>query len=321
MEHTGRWLVTSDETSGKKLRLDQYLSAKLPGESRSRVQVWIRREHVEVNGAATKTGHLLRPGDQITLHAPAEPEALPSAEPIPLAIVYADPDLAVVDKPAGLVTHLGAGVRSGTLVNALLYHLGPLEGGEPSRPGIVHRLDKLTSGLLVVARNAAAHRALAAQFRARSVHKEYVALVHGVPRASAGTIDVAIGRDPKNRRRISPRASRRRSAVTHYSVERLVGAFALLRLRIETGRTHQIRVHLAHIGHPVVGDDLYGGGRGGALGSSRAARACGLQRFFLHAVRLEIRHPRTGELMRFESPLPPELDRFLNICNEAAGAG
>jgi 23S rRNA pseudouridine1911/1915/1917 synthase len=303
-----RWIVKAGETPG---RLDRYLAQHVPDESRSQIQVWIRGGRVRVNGLRAKTGYALRPGDEITLNPKTKSPADPYPEDIPVTVVYEDSDLAVIEKPAGLVCHIGAGVRSGTLVNALLYHLGPLEGGDPTRPGIVHRLDKQTSGLMVIAKNPETHRILSEQFKERKVRKEYTVLVYGRPIPATGTIDLPLGRDPKNRKKISPRARRQRSAVTHYHVERDYGPLSLLKVRIETGRTHQIRVHLSHIGHPVVGDTLYGGERSRTLKDERLRKAIGsLQRHFLHAHRLEFRHPHSGRLVSFSAPVPLELAAF-----------
>jgi 23S rRNA pseudouridine1911/1915/1917 synthase len=245
------------------------------------------------------------------------PPAEPHPEDIPITVVYEDADLAVIEKPAGLVCHIGAGVRSGTLVNALLYCLGPLEGGDPSRPGIVHRLDKQTSGLMMVAKNRETHRILSEQFKGRKVRKEYTVLVYGSPLPATGTIDFPLGRDPKNRKKISARARRHRSAITHYHVERNYGPLSLLKVRIETGRTHQIRVHLSHIGHPVVGDTLYGGDRSRALKDERLRKAIGrLERHFLHAHKLEFCHPRSGKPVSFSAPLPLELAALLTQLSQ-----
>ncbi len=296
-------------------RLDRYLSTLFPDESRSRIQGWIRSGNIRVNHAQVKTGYLLRAGDAISAEIDEPtPESQPQPEEIPLQLIYEDEDLAVVDKPAGLVCHPGAGVRSGTLVNALLFHLGPLNAGDPLRPGIVHRLDKLTSGLLVVSKTPAAHRALSGQFRSREVQKEYLALVYGCPHPPAGTIDLPLGRDLRDRKKISVRSRRRREAVTHYRTEKVCGPFSLLRVRIETGRTHQIRVHLAQMGHPVVGDVLYGGGRFRNLANphlKEAAKSLGRQ--FLHAEHLAFSHPRTKAKLTFTSPLPLELSAFLDL--------
>lgn len=296
-----------------RVRLDHYLAAVVPEESRSQIQGWIRAGDVLVNDAKSKTGYLLRPGDTVLIRRRPSPAASePQPEEIPLHLVYEDADLAVVEKPAGMVCHAGAGVRSGTLVNALLFHLGPLPAGDAMRPGIVHRLDKMTSGLLVVAKNPAAHRALSLQFKSRQIKKEYLALVYGRPRSAAGTIDLPLGRDTRDRKKISVHSRRRRDAVTHYSLESVQGPFSLLRVRIETGRTHQIRVHLAQMGHPVVGDQLYGGNRARSLHDPNVRSAVrDLQRHFLHARRLEFCHPRTGKNLVFLSPLPPDLQRFL----------
>jgi 23S rRNA pseudouridine1911/1915/1917 synthase len=296
-----------------RIRLDRYLAAAFPEQSRSQIQGWIRTGSVLVNDARVKTGYLLRPGDTLLLQI-RQPVAAsqPQPEEIPLHLVYEDADLAVVEKPAGMVCHAGAGVRSGTLVNALLFHLGPLPTGDAMRPGIVHRLDKPTSGLLVVAKSLAAHRALSLQFKNRQIRKEYLALVYGRPGMPSGTIDLPLGRDMRDRKKISVRSRRRREAVTHYSLKAEHGPFSLLRIRIETGRTHQIRVHLAQIGHPVVGDLLYGGNRSRDLSDPIVRSAVrDLQRHFLHAHQLEFCHPRTGEKLLFTSPLPPELLHFL----------
>lgn len=297
-----------------RVRLDRYLAEVFPDQSRSQVQGWIRSGSVLVNNSPVKTGYLLRPGDTICVSIQAPPrDSQPQPENIPIRVLYQDDDLAVIDKPAGLVCHPGAGVRSGTLVNALLHLFGPLQTGDAMRPGIVHRLDKLTSGLLVVARNPAAHRALAQQFRSRQVKKEYLALVYGHPSPPAGTIELPLGRDLRDRKKMSVRSRRRREAITHYHQESLNGPFCLLRVRIETGRTHQIRVHLAQLGHPVVGDALYGGSRFKNLTDPAARLAVrDLHRHFLHAHRLEFRHPRTGASRSFTSPLPPDLAGFLS---------
>lgn len=267
---------------------------------------------MRINGTEVKTGYLVKPNDLITLNLPESVGGPPFPEDIPLDILYEDSHLAVINKPSGLVCHAGAGVRSGTLVNALLHRMGPLETGDPERPGIVHRLDKLTSGVMLVAKNTTAHRHLAQQFKNREIKKEYVALVYGVPSPSSGTIDLALGRDPKNRKKISTRARRKRTAVTHYKVLEDFGFVSLLQVRIETGRTHQIRVHLAQKGHPVVGDSLYGTDRTRSLPAKVSHAAKELQRFFLHSRRLEFRHPQSGEILSFEAPFPPELQKFLS---------
>jgi len=296
------------------IRLDQFLVRLLPGESRSQIQNWIRKGFVQVDGTQVKTGRLTRAHECVVLKVLGSEPSPPYAEKIPLAILYEDADLAVIDKPAGMVCHAGAGVHSGTLVNALLHHMGPLEAGDPQRPGIVHRLDKFTSGILLVAKNNFAHRQLARQFKDRCVKKEYAALVHGCPSPPSGTIDLPIGRDPKNRKKMSTRAHRTRTAVTHYALEENFGFASLLRIRIETGRTHQIRVHLAQKLHPVVGDTLYGGNRVRNLPQKIQSAAEELQRPFLHSRKLEFQHPRSGDTLAFHSPLPAELQRFLDLA-------
>ena len=309
-----RWVVQPGEA---RIRLDQYLALHIPDTSRSQIQACIRAAEILVNGARTKTGYLVRPGDEISLHRRAEHLPLPRAEVLPLTVIYQDRELAVIDKPAGMVCHLGAGVRSGTLVNALLHHLGVLDAGDPARPAIVHRLDKTTSGLMVVAKNNQSHQALSREFKSRKVRKEYLALVYGMPIPRAGTIDLPVGRDPKNRKKMSVHARRGRNAVTHYTVEKEYGPWTLLRIRIETGRTHQIRVHLAHKGHPIVGDKLYGGNRSQSLGLASLREALGhFQRVFLHAHRLEFYHPSSGALVSFTSPLPLELQDFLKSIQQ-----
>jgi 23S rRNA pseudouridine1911/1915/1917 synthase len=309
------WAITPDTARS---RLDQFIAGRIPGESRSQVQHWIRKGFVRVNGSIAKTGYIIRPADRIALHIPAAEPAQPFPEDIPLEILFEDSDLAIVNKPAGLVCHAGAGIRSGTLVNALLHRLGPLETGDPGRPGIVHRLDKNTSGVMLVAKNTSAHRILSQQFKNREVRKEYLALVYGIPSPPAGTIDLPLGRDPKDRKKISTRARHKRTAVTHYRVQESYGPLSLLRIRIETGRTHQIRVHLAQKGYPVLGDSLYGPKRIQSLPAELLPEAAGIQRQFLHAFRLEFRHPRSGEVLAFEAPLPAELQNFLSILRKPA---
>jgi 23S rRNA pseudouridine1911/1915/1917 synthase len=316
------WII---EPGAERLRLDQFLVGHNPDQSRSQIQNWIRRGYATVNGEQAKTGYLTKLNDRVAVRIPETPTDPLSPEEIPLDVLYEDSDLAVINKPAGLVCHPGAGIRSGTLVNALLYRMGPLEAGDPGRPGIVHRLDKFTSGVLIVAKNNFAHRHLAQQFKSREVKKEYVALVHGCPSPPSGTISLPLGRDPKNRKKMSIRAHRKRTAVTHYALEKDYGFVSLLGIRIETGRTHQIRVHLTQKGHPVVGDALYGANRIRSLPTVLLAAAKELHRPFLHSRRLEFRHPRSGDLLSFHAPLPPELLQFLaavrNLCATDADHG
>lgn len=309
------------EDAGK--RLDQFLTLRLETVSRARVQEMIAGGKVLVNNSPAKASLKLRGGERLSVLGEAQRVPLKAiAEEIPLDIVYEDDDLAVIDKPAGMMVHAGAGATDdarnrGTLVNALLHHLASLSavGGE-LRPGIVHRLDKETSGLIVVAKNDAAHRKLSSQFAAREVKKKYVALVHGWVKKDSGTLTQSISRDPVRRMRMTTRLADGRTAVTHYRVVRRLdtqfGKFTLLDVKIDTGRTHQIRVHVAAMGHPVVGDTMYGAPRQ-ARGKSAVS---GLERNFLHAAELEFRHPRTGEAIAQKSELPQELLEFLRKVEE-----
>ena len=302
-------------------RLDQFLVAQLHQISRARVQQLIADGKVLVNEAGAKASLRLRGGERIAVLAAAQ--ALPLravAEDISLDIVYEDQDLAVVNKPAGMMVHAGAGATEeernrGTLVNALLHHFGQLSslGGE-LRPGIVHRLDKATSGLIVVAKSDEAHRRLAGQFVRRQVQKRYLALVQGWLKQDRATISSSISRDRARRTRMTTRRPGGRAAITHYTVQRRLdskyGKFSLLELQIDTGRTHQIRVHLASLGHPVVGDTLYGAPR--ELRSREATRPpLSLSRNFLHAAALQFQHPRTGVALSFSCSLPAELEEYL----------
>ncbi len=301
-----RWVVPATKT---RVRLDRFLALELAGHSRSQIQAWIRNGDVLLNGSRSKTGQLLHPGDEVVACEPSRAPDLPEPEPIPLQVLYEDDDLAVIDKPAGLVCHAGAGRRSGTLVNAILHRWGRMAAGDPMRPGIVHRLDKQTSGLMVVARTEAAARSLSLQFKDREVRKEYLALVYGKVTPPEGTVDAPLGRDPVDRMKISVRGRKRREAVTRYKLLEDFGPCSLLSVHPETGRTHQIRVHLASLGHPVVGDPVYGGGR--RLSKELEPLVPGLGRFFLHAHRLQFRHPQTGAELEFSAPLPAELMQFL----------
>jgi len=328
-------LLLSANTGDSGRRLDQYLAAQVPDVSRARMQQLIAERKVLVNGAPAKASLKLKGGERITITAPPQPPPLRAmAEEIPLDIIYEDDDLAIINKPAGMMVHAGAGATDdarnrGTLVNALLHHFKSLSGvGGELRPGIVHRLDRATSGLMVVAKNDEAHRRLARQFSGREVHKTYMALVHGWPKKDRGTIQSAISRDAQRRTRMTTRKSGGREAVTHYVVTRKIdspyGKFALLELKIETGRTHQIRVHLSSLGHPVVGDSLYGA-PGKLNAQPNKKRAAGmpatlaLGRNFLHSARLELSHPRTGAIMKSSRPLPAELMDFLQSLESASG--
>ncbi|MFY9644424.1 MAG: RluA family pseudouridine synthase [Terriglobales bacterium] len=328
-------LTASPEAAGQ--RLDQYLAAQLSEVnatevSRARVQQLVAKGEVLVNNTAAKASMRLKGDEQITVTAPPHAPPLRAiAEEIALDIVYEDDDLAIVNKPAGMMVHAGAGATDsarnrGTLVNALLHHFAKLSNvGGDLRPGIVHRLDRATSGLMVVAKNDESHRRLAKQFSAREVHKTYLALVHGWPKQDQGTIQSAISRHSQKRTRMTTKGFGGRDAVTHYKVLRKIdapyGKFALLELRIETGRTHQIRVHMSSLGHPVVGDALYGA-PAELRSQSNKRRAPGmpatltLDRNFLHSATLELTHPRTRKLLRFSRPLPPELQSFMDCLDK-----
>ena len=296
-----------DEGSG---RLDTFLAARL-GVSRSRAAAWIEEGKVAVNGRAPKKRDRPAPGDRVEIRIPPPEPSDVSPEDIPLAIVYQDADLAVIDKPAGLVVHPAAGHRTGTLVNALLHAVGDLSGiGGVLRPGIVHRLDKDTSGLLLVAKNDDAHRALSDELKQRKIRRAYLTACWGHLPQDAVTVDAPIGRHATERKRMAV-VPEGRHARTHFRRLERWKAADLLRAELETGRTHQIRVHLLHLGHPVVGDRTYALGREkGVAGPDRTwaiALARRVPRQFLHAAEIRFLHPRTGEEMRFESPLPEDL--------------
>src|SRR5215218_3147885 len=295
-------------------RLDTYLASQIEGWSRARLQRLIENEDVLVNGKVAKPSYKLRDGDEIEVDLVAPPADFFTPENIPLDIVYEDETLVVVNKAAGLVVHPAAGTPSGTLANALAYHFPQLPG-TGVRPGIVHRLDRDTSGLLVVAKTETALENLSDQFRDRTVYKSYVALVHGRVLSNSGKIDQPLARDPTNRTRMAVvRAGR--NALTLYRVRQTFDRFTLLDVELKTGRTHQIRVHLAWIKHPVVGDETYGGGRDNTIQDPRLrARLRSLNRHFLHAEKLGFKHPTTGEFVKFESSLPPVLAELLTRMN------
>lgn len=277
----------------------------MPEFSRSRIQDWIRAGRVRVNGAAQKASYTLRQGDVVEVVPGDLPPLRAVAEDIEVPVLYEDADLVAIDKPSGMVVHAGAGVHTGTVVNALLHRFGALStvGGE-LRPGIVHRLDRYTSGVLLVAKTDAAHRALAAQFAGREIEKTYLALVHGVVKQERGRIERPIARDPVRRTRMTSRLASGRAAWSEYRVLRRFERFTYLEVRIGTGRTHQIRVHLSSIGHPVAGDRLYGA-------PAQMPGRPPLGRYFLHAHRIRFRHPVTGAEMVVVSPLPAELEAWM----------
>ena len=292
-------------------RLDRFLQDHLPDRSRARIQALIQAGHVLIGGRACKASYRIKGGEDILIRPVSPGSTGLEAEPIPLEIVYEDDDLAVVNKRAGMVVHQGAGVRSGTLVNALLHRFRTLsEAGGGERPGIVHRLDKQTSGLMVVARNDFSHHRLARQFQTRQVTKKYIALVHGAVQRNTGEIRSAIGRDRVRRTRMSTRTRIGRPAHTAYRVLERFPKLTLLELDLKTGRTHQIRVHLSSEKHPVVGDTLYGAPA--QLPAGEPGRPLPrLGRNFLHAAFLKFHHPRHLTPLEFTSPLPQELQGFL----------
>ena len=296
-------LVVPPEQRGQ--RLDRFLTSFLGGHSRSQLQKLITDGLVTVDGRTAKANLTLRDGDRVRIELPDPVPSDVTSEELPLEILYQDDDLAVVNKPAGMVVHPAAGHASGTLVNALLHHLSGLSGiGGELRPGIVHRLDRGTSGVMVVAKHDTAHQELSRQFHDREVEKEYIALVWGVVQAGR-RIDAAIGRDPSDRQKMSSRAKHAREAVTRITRALHLPGVTLCQVAIHTGRTHQIRVHLSAIGHPVVGDPTYGGVHRHVAQDVRDVQR--LERPFLHAARLVFAHPADGRRMEFESPLPTDL--------------
>jgi 23S rRNA pseudouridine1911/1915/1917 synthase len=308
---TRTWKVDADAVNK---RLDAFLAAQIEGWSRARLQRLIENEDILVNGKAAKASYKLRLNDDIDVELVSEPTSNFVPENIPLEIIFEDQTLLVVNKPAGLVVHPAAGVHSGTLANALAYHFQNLPTqAHQLRPGIVHRLDRDTSGLMVVAKTDEALERLSDQFRDRSVFKSYLALVHGNVNENSGRIDQPIARDPSNRTRMAVVRSGR-SALSIYRVRQRYERFTLLDVELKTGRTHQIRVHLAWLKHPVIGDETYGGGRDNTIQNPPVrTRVKNLGRHFLHAEKLSFDHPQTGARMEFTSQLPSELQIFLDF--------
>jgi 23S rRNA pseudouridine1911/1915/1917 synthase len=299
------------EAAGR--RLDAWLAGALPEFSRARIQALMREGRVTADDRPVAPSDKARPGTRIELDVPPPAPAIPQPEPLDLDIVYEDADLVVLNKPAGLVVHPAPGHATGTLVNALLHHCDDLAGvGGVERPGIVHRLDKDTNGLMVVAKHDAALAGLARAFQSGGVRKEYLALAHGAPPRAEGTLTTRIGRDPANRKRMAVVAQHGKIATTHYRVVERFAEASLVEARIETGRTHQIRVHLAHLGAPLAGDPLYGG--------ARRDRNLPLAppRTLLHAARLAFAHPLTGVPLAFECPPPADLRAVLHALRAAA---
>jgi 23S rRNA pseudouridine1911/1915/1917 synthase len=293
-----------------KIRLDKFLAERLPDVSRSAVQRLLAQGQVTVNSELVKASYKVQAGDRVVVHLPSRQEPQLVAEEIPLTLVYEDEHLLVVDKPAGMVVHPAPGHSGGTLVNALLAYVPELAATDSQRPGIVHRLDRDTSGLILVARNERVRRALQRLFKERQVTKAYLALLHGDLQPAWGRIEAPIGRDPRHRQRMAVLPGGR-EALTEYHVReqlahegvRVTGRYSLVEAQPHTGRTHQIRVHFASIGHPVVADDVYG----------RRDSSLPLDRQFLHAWRLSFRHPVTRERMQLEAPLPQDLEEVLNL--------
>ncbi|EXJ22487.1 Ribosomal large subunit pseudouridine synthase D [Alkalibacterium sp. AK22] len=293
------------EITNEKGRIDKFLSEQLPDNSRSQIQQWIKEEDVRVNELPAKANYKVQTGDRIEVTVPDPVEIDAQPEDIAIDIVYQDEDVVVVNKPQGMVVHPSIGHDSDTLVNALLFHIKDLSGiNGKIRPGIVHRIDKDTSGLLMIAKNDNAHEKLAAQLQDKTARREYIGLVHGVISNDRGTIDAPIGRDPKNRKKFAV-VEKGKSSVTHFEVMERFSEFTLLKLQLETGRTHQIRVHLDYIGFRMAGDPLYG--------PRKTLEGKGQ---FLHAASLSFVHPRTDERMYFTAPLPNEFEETLEYVRK-----
>jgi 23S rRNA pseudouridine1911/1915/1917 synthase len=298
------FLITDEEGDGQ--RLDVFLAPRIPRHSRSRIQGLIREGKVRVDGQRHKASFRLQAGERIQIFYDLEEAEELVPEDIPLKVLFRDEEILILDKPSGLVIHSGAGQKHHTLVHALLFHFPEISGvGPKDRPGIVHRLDKETSGVMVVALRSDAFRQLQTQFKARKVEKTYLGLARGRITQPEGRIDWPIGRHPKHGERISIRTEKPREAVTHYTVRKLYSDATYLEIKPVTGRMHQIRVHMAAAGHPLLGDTRYG----------RRASKPKCPRLFLHAHRLAFSHPRSGERLSFESPLPPDLQAYLDALS------
>jgi len=298
---TYEWIVDADSA---KARIDKYITENLGEEaSRSQVQLWIADGHVSVNDGPVKSNYKVSSGDHILLKVPEPSRVEIIPEDLPLEVAYEDADVIVVNKPRGMVVHPAPGHSSGTLVNALMYHCKDLSGinGE-LRPGIVHRIDKDTTGLIMAAKNDKAHASLAAQLKEHSVNRRYLALVHGNISHDQGTIDAPIGRDPHDRKLYTVTDRNSKRAVTHFTVVERFGDYSLLELKLETGRTHQIRVHMKYIGYPLVGDPVYGKSKGIKLNGQA-----------LHAAVLGFVHPSSGEYMEYSAPMPDDMEELLSI--------
>ncbi|NHN28630.1 RluA family pseudouridine synthase [Paenibacillus agricola] len=303
LDNRKEWIA---EVQDRGERVDKFVTEALDEDvSRSLVQQWIKEGHLLVSGAAVKANYKLALGDRIVLITPEPEELNMAAEDIPLDVVYEDADVIVINKPRGLVVHPAPGHYSGTLVNALLHHCKDLSGiNGVMRPGIVHRIDKDTSGLLMAAKNDTAHHSLAAQLKEHTVNRKYIAIVHGNVTHGQGTVDAPIGRDPNDRKMYKVTEHNSKQAMTHFVVLERFGDYTMLELKLETGRTHQIRVHMKYIGHPLVGDPAYGTSRG--KGATMEGQA-------LHAAVLGFIHPRTGEHLQFEADMPADMQHLLHV--------
>jgi 23S rRNA pseudouridine1911/1915/1917 synthase len=309
-----RLLVATIAPAQGGLRLDRALGELFPEHSRSALARLVEEERVRIDGkTVSKVSLHVSEGQSIEVDIPPPAPAGVVSQDMPLNVIHQDDDVVVIDKPAGLVVHPAAGHPDSTLVNALLFHLDGLSGiGGTQRPGIVHRLDKDTSGVMVIAKNDAAHRALSAAWNTERVRKEYLALVYGTPSPDRGTIEAPIARDPRERKRMAVVAGGR-NAITDYEVTSTLRYVSLIRCSLRTGRTHQIRVHMKHIGHPIVGDPLYSGPQWRGIPDRRVQRlVAGLQRQALHAARITFPHPRSGEQMSFEAPLAADLRELID---------
>jgi 23S rRNA pseudouridine1911/1915/1917 synthase len=299
-------------------RIDVYLSEKLPDFTRSRLKVFIKADNVFLNKHPAKPGFRIRSGDILTLDIPEQEPLKAKPEAIPLEIIYSDNSVIIINKPVGLVVHAGTGRTSGTLVNALLYHFEELSKTcKGLRPGIVHRLDKDTSGVMIIAKNDLSHERLGKQFKEHSIKRRYIALTWGIVKSDKGTIDMPIGRHISQRKKMSIRTRRGRRAVTYYKVLKRFGNFSLLELSLETGRTHQIRVHLSHMNHPVVGDQTYGKRTMSPnLPKPVIDVIKAFKRQALHAAVLGFIHPETKEYMEFSTPLPDDMKVLIDILKK-----
>ena len=288
-------------------RIDQYLASHLPL-SRTAIQRLIKENLISVNKKETKANYKTHPGDEVEVCIPCPSPSLLLPESIPLNILYEDEHLLLVNKPSGLVVHPAPGHKNGTLINALLYHCKDLKGiGGRERPGLVHRLDKDTSGVLIIAKSDHVHRHLSNQFKLHTINRVYIALIHGVMKKNSGIIDLPIGRDIKDRKKRSAKTVKPKHAVTHFKVIRRYNDATLMELRPQTGRTHQLRVHLSHLHHPIAGDKTYGGRGYNKLGTVKIGR------LMLHAIRLGFIHPQTEEYMEFEAPFPDEMKEVIDV--------